>query len=231
MSNTEFVATFIAESGHALSDDWLKNLIANSASDRALWLDPQKAVDVFFQNVTPDHLRSTIAAYLKDQPIDFIVQLAATRRKKLLIADMESTIIEQEMLDELADKIGRRDEVASITHRAMNGEIDFIGALRARVALLKGQPVSVLDDAAKRITYMSGAEDLLKQMKKTGATCWLVSGGFTCFAEPVAKQLGFDKVFANTLVLKDGVLTGEVAEPILDKESKKDLLESAPAQN
>jgi phosphoserine phosphatase len=154
-------------------------------------------------------------------------ELAVIGPKKLLVADMESTIIEQEMLDELASDLGHGRETADITRRAMNGELDFATALYERVALLKGQPVSILERAAKRITFMSGAEKLLSVMKAHGAVCWLVTGGFGYFAEPVAQKLGFDKVFANDLIVHDDVLTGEVVEPILDKNTKKELLERA----
>jgi phosphoserine phosphatase len=164
---------------------------------------------------------------LADHRADCIVQPAAGRQKKLLIADMESTIIEQEMLDELAETIGLRDKVAAITARAMNGELDFGAALKERVGLLRGLPATVLDDVAQRITLMPGADALLAVMKGKGATAWLVSGGFTCFAKPVAERLGFDRVFANELVIRNGTITGEVAQPILDKNSKKHLLEKA----
>ena len=106
--------------------------------------------------------------------------------------------------------IGRREDVAAITSRAMNGEIDFAGALKARVALLKGQPESLLASVAERVTLMPGAPELLAALTAQGVACWLVSGGFTCFAEPVAARLGFTRVYANTLVVRDGVITGEV---------------------
>ena len=179
------------------------------------------AADIFFD---AEDFPTAARQLISQHPIDLIIQPVATRRKKLLIADMESTIIEQEMLDELADLIGLRDQVADITARAMNGELDFAAALRERVALLKGLPASVIDQVAKRITYMSGAVELLAGMKANGASAWLVSGGFTCFAKPVAERLGFDRVYANELLIRDGVITGEVTNPILDKESKKNFL-------
>jgi phosphoserine phosphatase len=175
-------------------------------------------------------LYQIIQQVLVGQSIDCIIQPAAGRRKKLLLADMESTIIEQEMLDELADTIGLRDKVAAITARAMNGELDFAAALKERAGLLKGLPVSVLDQVAKRMTIMPGAAELLAAMKQSGASAWLVTGGFACFAKPVADRLGFDRVFANELILCDGYITGEVAEPIVDKNTKKNLLSQASAE-
>jgi phosphoserine phosphatase len=112
----------------------------------------------------------------------------------------------------------------------MNGELDFAAALRERVGLLRGLPVCVLEDVARRITMMPGAADLLVTMKKNGASAWLVSGGFTCFAEPVAKRLGFDRVIANELIVRDGMITGEVGEHIVDKDTKKRMLEKACAE-
>src|SRR5262249_45525519 len=139
--------------------------------------------------------RSAIGA----APIDIIVQPAANRRKRLLVADMESTIIENEMLDELADFVGMREQVAVITARAMNGELDFAAALAARVSLLQGLPMLVLDKAAARVRLMPGARELVATMRAAGARTALVSGGFTVFAERVAQQLGFDHVKANRL--------------------------------
>ncbi len=142
-------------------------------------------------------------------------------RKRLLVADMESTIIEQEMLDELADFIGAREKIATITERAMRGELDFEAALKERVALLAGLDASVLDQAAERITVMPGAETLIRTMKANGAYCALVSGGFTVFTERVARRLGFNEHQANVLEIAGGKLTGRVVEPILGREAKR----------
>lgn len=165
-----------------------------------------------------------IRPLIQQQPIDILVRPYPLRPVKLLLADMESTVIEQEMLDELAAMLGIHDHVAAITHRAMNGELDFAEALQQRVALFKGQPVQLLHEAAKRISFMAGAEALLAKMKSQGAQCWLVTGGFDFFAEPVARQLGFDRCYANVLGIKDGLITGEVASPILDKVRKREIL-------
>lgn len=155
-------------------------------------------------------------------PIDIIVQEQDTRRKKLLIADMDSTMIEQECIDELAEEAGLREHVAAITARAMNGEIEFESALRERVALLKGLNVNVIEQViAKRISFMPGGKTLIATMKHNGAYTALVSGGFTSFTEKIAAALGFDENRANILLDDGEFLTGEVAEPILGAEAKK----------
>jgi phosphoserine phosphatase len=158
-------------------------------------------------------------------PIDLVIQDAETRRKRFLIADMDSTMIGQECIDELADMVGLKDKVSAITARAMNGEIAFEPALRERVALLKGLPVSVVDEViASRITLTSGGPELIGTMKARGFYTALVSGGFTVFTQRIAATLGFDENRANILLEKDGVLTGEVAKPILGKQAKVDAL-------
>ena len=162
--------------------------------------------------------------------IDAVVVPSLLRRKKLLVADMESTIIENEMLDELAEFLGLRDRIAGITARAMNGEIDFAGALKERVGLLKGLPVAKLDEAARRIRYTAGGATLVATMRKNGAFCALVSGGFTCFTSKVREALGFDLDAANVLVHDGQKLTGEVAPPILGKEAKLATLDRLCAE-
>lgn len=158
-------------------------------------------------------------------PIDIIVQEQDTRRKKLLIADMDSTMIEQECIDELAEEVGLREHVAAITIRAMNGEIEFESALRERVALLKGLNVNVIEQVlAKRISFMPGGQTLIATMKRNGAYTALVSGGFTSFTEKIAAALGFDEHRANILLDDGEFLTGAVAEPILGAEAKKNSL-------
>jgi phosphoserine phosphatase len=137
-----------------------------------------------------------------------------------LVADLESTLIENEMLEEIADPLGLRDHVAAITHRAMNGEIDFAAALRERVALLKGLPASVLDEAGRRIRIMPGARALVATMRAHGAFCAVVTGGFGIYARRIRGELGLDAAFANELEVADGRLTGTVREPILGREQK-----------
>ncbi len=171
-------------------------------------------------------LRLTFADEIRDDLLEHLpVDVAwlpdsPHRRKHLLIADMESTIIEQEMLDELADCVGLRETISGITARAMRGELDFEAALRERVGLLAGLDAKVLDEVADRITLMPGAETLIRTMQANGAYCALVSGGFTVFTERVAKQLGFDEHQANVLEIADGKLTGRVLEPILGGDAK-----------
>jgi phosphoserine phosphatase len=154
-----------------------------------------------------------------------IVMQKTYPRKKLLLADMDSTMIEQECIDELADMVGLKDSVSSITERAMQGEIAFEPALRERVALLRGLPVTVIDTIiTDRITLTPGGKTLIATMKANGAYTCLVSGGFTLFTARIAEMLGFDEHRANELIVIDGKLTGEVREPILGKEAKRATL-------
>lgn len=165
---------------------------------------------------------ANIRAALGDLPIDIVIQEQDARRKKLLIADMDSTMIEQECIDELAEEVGLREHIAGITARAMNGEIAFEPALRERVALLKGLSVSIIDQViANRITLTPGGRELIATMKKHGAYTALVSGGFTSFTDKIAGMLGFDENRANILLDDGNNLTGEVAEPILGAEAKR----------
>lgn len=152
---------------------------------------------------------------------DYIIQPHPTPTKKLLISDMDSTMIGQECIDELADFVGKKAHVAAITERAMNGELVFEEALRERVALLAGLPIEKLQQCFdERITMMGGAKELVTAFKKQGGKCVLVSGGFTFFTERVAKELGFDEHYSNILEIENGYLTGKVREPILGKEAK-----------
>lgn len=175
------------------------------------WLAPEVACDIPFDGE---------ARPVAMTAIDAVVVPAEGRRKQLLVADMESTMIENEMLDELADFLGLREKIAGITARAMNGEIDFAAALNERVALLKGLSVTKLDEAATRIRYMPGGATLVATMKKHGAYCALVSGGFTYFTAMVRQSLGFDLDAANILKHDGKTLLGTVEPPILGKEAK-----------
>ncbi len=168
---------------------------------------------------------------LEAHPIDVNVVSASCRRKKLLVADMESTIIEQEMLDELAGYAGLRERISAVTAQAMRGEIDFVGALEQRVALLAGLDARVLEEAAARITPMPGADTLIRTMQAHGGICALVSGGFTCFTGRVAARLGFDSHTANTLEIEAGKLTGRVVEPILGADAKLATLRRLAARH
>jgi len=231
-TNTELVATLIAGIGTKLSPLLVQELAGQSkkggvTSVRTEWLAPDEAADIFGAGIRADQWRKRLYQIIGDQPVDLIVQPAAGRRKKFLAADMESTIIEQELLDELAGEIGMRDQVAEITRRSMNGEIDFGAALRERVALLKGKPAQILEKVAQLITTTPGAAELVATMKANGAQAWLITGGFSCFANPVAATLGFDRSYANELIIKDSLMTGKAREPILDRNRKKTLLEKA----
>lgn len=168
---------------------------------------------------------------LQQMKIDLVVQETANRRKKMLLADMDSTMIQQECIDELADVAGVGDYVKDITARAMNGELDFDDALRERVALLKGLPVSIIEQVmSERITFMPGGDVLLSTMKANGGYAALVSGGFTAFTQKVASHLGFDENHANTLEVDGDHLSGTVGMPILGKQAKVDALERITAK-
>jgi phosphoserine phosphatase len=194
------------------------------------WLAPDAACDLPIGGTAPGEAERTARAVIGGAPVDVLVLPAAHRRKRLLVADLESTIIENEMLDELADFIGMRAQVAEITRRAMNGELDFAAALAARVALLKGLPAAVLDEAAKRIRVMPGARVLLATSRAAGVTTALVSGGFTVFAERVAALLGFERIIANHLDIVDGRIAGTVRAPIVDRDTKRDTLLALAAE-
>jgi phosphoserine phosphatase len=189
------------------------------------WLDENRAADLFFDRAPVTTWLDTLRLTCDAAEIDFIAQPVEGREKKLLISDMDSTMINQECIDELADCVGLKAHVAAITERAMNGELDFKEALRERVALLKDLAESELIRVyEQRITFMSGARTLVQTMKTRGAYCLLVSGGFQFFTSRVAQTLGFDAEEANRLEIMGGKLTGRVIEPILDKASKRQAL-------
>jgi phosphoserine phosphatase len=191
------------------------------------WLEPNTACDIPCATAAQE----AIEQELGDLPIDFILQPTASRQKKMLISDMDSTMIQQECIDELADFVGVKAKVAEITERAMNGDLDFKAALVERVHLLKGLPEATLLTAYKeRITFTPGAKTLVATMRKAGAHCMLVSGGFTFFTHRVAEDLGFHFHESNVLEVKDGKLTGIVLDPIKDKHAKLASLESHSAE-
>lgn len=221
------VATLIANPSHPLLVPPLAEKAARAVSASGLyWLSDGVACDLAIRDGMTDTeadvlLREAVGA----EPVDVVVQDAETRRKRLLLADMDSTMIGQECIDELAAEVGLKEMVAAITARAMNGEIAFEPALRERVALLKGLPLSVVDEViARRITLTPGGTALVRTMKAKGHYTALVSGGFTVFTGPIGASIGFDEDRANILLEKGGVLTGEVAEPILGKQAKVDAL-------
>ncbi|MDJ0859061.1 MAG: phosphoserine phosphatase SerB [Dinoroseobacter sp.] len=195
----------------------------------AAWLAPDEAAE-FEIEALPDTLWE-VWEDLQRLEVDLVVQPKDGRRKAMLLADMDSTMIQQECIDELADEAGVGARVADITARAMNGELDFEGALRERVGLLKGLDAAVIDRVLQtRITLMPGGPELLATMKANGAYCALVSGGFTAFTSHVAEQLGFDENQANTLIVADDKLTGAVTEPILGRDAKVSALQTITAR-
>jgi len=221
------VATLVANPSNPVLTAKLGEAAADAVKSRSLyWLADGVACDIPLADaIAAEDYLALLRETLTGQPVDVAVQDADTRRKKLLIADMDSTMIGQECIDELAAEVGLKDKVAAITARAMNGEIAFEPALIERVALLKGLPVTVVADViARRITLTPGGRQLIATMKARGYYTALVSGGFTVFTGPIAETLGFDENRANILLQEGGYLTGTVAEPILGKQAKVDAL-------
>lgn len=196
--------------------------------DHDVWLAEGEACDLYVAANDLRMLDQAVARIIADQPYDAIVQPAMSRRKKLLISDMDSTMITVECIDELADYVGCKAEVSAITEAAMRGELDFEAALEERVALLKDLPEEILGDCYReRITLMPGAKTLIATLKDRGVQCILVSGGFTFFTARVKQDLGMDYDYANRLEIKDGRLTGQVLKPILGQQAKLNRLHSA----
>jgi phosphoserine phosphatase len=221
------IASLIARPGtlnSALVEN-LRNALGGGTID---WLSPDEAAE-FPLETRPGNL-DDIRTAIADQA-DLNLTTATHRRKKMLLADMDSTMIQQECIDELAEEAGVGAHVKDITARAMNGELDFEAALIERVKLLKGLSDSVIDTVmAERITLMPGGKALLATMHANGAHCALVSGGFTAFTTRVSAQLGFDENRANTLMIEDGTLTGEVGRPILGRKAKVSALNEITAR-
>jgi len=219
------VATLISDPAKPALDDAAIALavgVLTTAQDMRV-LDPGIAVDLPFTPSGADDqaIAQRLRTALGGLRIDVVVQPLAGRRKTLFVADMDSTMIGQECIDELADYVGLKAHVAAITERAMRGEIAFEPALRERVALLKGLPVAVVDEVIReRITLTPGARTLVATMRKNGGTTCLVSGGFTLFTSRVGAMIGFDENRGNTLIVEDGRLAGRVEEPILGREAK-----------
>lgn len=218
--------------GAAAVDPVRVEALAAKLNAACTWLSPREACWIEPAQPAPD-AAPQLRAELAGQSID-INAVDAPRdqaRKLLLVADMESTVIEQECLDELANYCGLRATISTITERAMRGELDFESALRERVGLLKGLAADVLQEIYdQRVTMMPGAATLIATMQANGATCALVSGGFSFYTERVASRLGFDTQQANTLLIADGHLTGDVAEPILGREAKLAALQRLAAE-
>ena len=226
----DYVATLIArrENAAALADALGAAAMAVNVAERVT-LSDNEAVDLFFSSDDfIEELRARIEIKVAPRPVDVVVQPVAGRLKRLLIADMDSTIIGQECLDELADFAGLKAKVAAITERAMRGDIEFEPALRERVALLAGLPAETIAKVlAERITLNPGAKALVWTMRANGAATVLVSGGFTAFVDEVAGMAGFEESRANELVVSGGKLSGKVKEPILGRSAKLATLEDA----
>jgi phosphoserine phosphatase len=191
------------------------------------WIDEGHAADLKFQG----DFKTARWALAALENVDVVVQPDEPRWRRLLVADMDSTIIGQECIDELADFAGLKDKVARITERAMQGELDFSGALKERVRLLAGLDQRALSRCLdERVQVTSGAETLVQTMRAGGASCLLVSGGFLSFADPIASAVGFDRVKANRLVFAGGKLSGEVGDPIVDALAKREALIEAREQ-
>ncbi|MCV9935924.1 phosphoserine phosphatase SerB [Boseaceae bacterium BT-24-1] len=221
------VATFVSAHGQALLEDGLLARLraAAPAPARTERLDGEVAADLFAEADDARKLEATLREALDGAPVDIIVQPAATRRKRLFLADMDSTMIGQECIDELAAYVGLKEKVSDITERAMRGELEFEPALRERVALLKGIALGVVDEIiAKSITLTPGGSALVRTMRANGGYTALVSGGFTVFTGPISRTIGFDEHRSNILLSEGALLSGLVAEPILGKQAKLDAL-------
>jgi phosphoserine phosphatase len=193
------------------------------------WLSVNEAAE-FTLPALPDN-QWDVWADLQGTGVDLVIQPVEGRKKKMLLADMDSTMIQQECIDELADEAGVGERVKDITARAMNGELDFEGALTERVGLLKGLPEAIIQKVLdERITFMPGGKALVATMRANGGYAALVSGGFTAFTAKVASALGFDENHANTLLVEGGQLSGDVQRPILGRQAKVDQLEKITAK-
>lgn len=184
------------------------------------WLSPDRAVDIGLSDFPPSKTFPDLRSLADHEEIDFFVTAIEKRRKTLLMADMESTIIKNEMLDELAEYADVQDKVAQITANAMEGKIDFHAAIHERAGLLKGLSADLLSETLSKIEFNDGAEKMISVMRKHGCNCVLISGGFTFYTSRVAAKLGFNNHHANDLEVLDGIITGKVRDPILDKHEK-----------
>ena len=225
-----YIATFLCDPAKPTLDPSLVESLRNAwGGGDVIWLAADEAAEFVLAEVPAN--ADEVWQVCQDQSVDLIIQPAVNRRKKMLIADMDSTMIQQECIDELADEAGVGARVADITARAMNGELNFEAAIDERVGLLADLPESIIDHVLKtRITYMPGGAELLKTMRAGGAYAALVSGGFTAFTARVAEDLGFQENRANTLEVADGKLTGKVVRPILGQDAKLEALNEITAR-
>ena len=222
-----FAVTLISQRGRLGPDD-VESLRRAWDGGRVEWLAPQEAAEFAVARVPEDF--ESVWEEMQSGGADLAIQPDPGRRKRLLIADMDGTMIRQECIDELAEEAGVGDRVREITERAMNGALDFESALIERVRLLEGLPEAAVERVLEeRIDYAPGGAALVATMKAHGARCALVSGGFEAFASAVARRLGFDESRANRLLARDGRLTGEVGRPILGRDAKVEALEELAA--
>ena len=197
---------------------------AGARTEKAVWLAAGRACDIPFDQMPPFEAVACVREALYGQPVDLVAQPVDDRRKMLLVADMESTIIENEMIDELAAQLGLADRIAELTARTMRGELDFAESLSQRVRMLEGLDAPMLEKLREKIIVNPGAAELVATMRANGAHCALVSGGFTVYSEYVRELVGFDHDQANRLEIVDGKLTGRVLAPILDRQAKQACL-------
>ncbi|CUH50391.1 phosphoserine phosphatase SerB [Ruegeria atlantica] len=225
-----YVATLLTNPDVSNLDLALVNSLRNAwGGGEIVWLSPDETAEFSLAEMPGN--RWDVWADLQQMGVDLVVQQSEGRRSKMLLADMDSTMIQQECIDELADAAGVGERVKDITARAMNGELDFEGALTERVGLLKGLDEAVIGKVLdERITLMPGGKELVATMRQNGGYAALVSGGFTAFTAKVAEVLGFDENRANTLLAQNGKLTGDVLRPILGRQAKVDALEQITAR-
>lgn len=224
-----FIATLIAADRLSQGDiSVAADRLADNKVAKVQWLEEERAADIFFA-ADPAAARTALEGAFAGT--DVVVQPEAHRRKRLLVADMDSTMIVVECIDELADYAGLKAQVAEVTERAMRGELDFEAALDQRVALLAGLDAAVIDRChEERVRITPGAVPLVRTMRREGAHCLLVSGGFTLFTDRVAEAIGFDRALSNRLGLSEGKLSGTVARPIVGAEAKRQALLDAAAE-
>ena len=222
-----YVATLIAAPKTRLGKNNLNEIIEAMGVRQVevSWLAENCAADLTFEPQDPKNASKALSALLKDTQIDFIFQPQKNRKKKLLIADMDSTMIVEECLDELAKFKGLKQEISCITASAMSGEMSFEAALKERIALLAGITQDEINALIERLTLMPGARALVTTMRFHGAYTALVSGGFAPFIESIAVRLGFDETRANRLLMKENSISGELAYPVLGRDEKRRALE------
>jgi phosphoserine phosphatase len=233
----QYVATLISDPAVEPLDTGLAAEVSTALADAgatvaaADWLAPARACDLAFTGADPTSALATIRGAIGGRPIDAAVLPVAGRRKRLLISDMDSTIIVNETLDDLAEYAGVGAEVAAITWQSMRGEIEFVEALETRVAMLRGLPAAMLEEAYQQVVLMPGAQTLVGTLRRHGVYTVLVSGGFKYFTTRVAQNVGFEEQEANDLEVAHGWLTGKVVPPVINRDGKVNALVRISAQH